>query len=68
MEAESLITDPVLPDVEAFLQVSQMAATVFGQRALNDPALVHDLRKGRECKLATRARIQSFIEAARVSA
>lgn len=55
--------DPVLPDVEKFLQASQMTATAFGQRALNDPTLVHELRSGRECKLKTRARIREFIQA-----
>jgi 2,4-dienoyl-CoA reductase-like NADH-dependent reductase (Old Yellow Enzyme family) len=54
-------TDPVLLDVENFLQASQMTATAFGQRALNDPTLVHELRRGRECKMATRRRIRDFI-------
>lgn len=55
--------DPVLADVESFLQEAQMTATTFGQRALNDPTLVHELRRGRECKRATRRRILTFIEA-----
>jgi hypothetical protein len=54
-------TDPILLDVENFLQASQMTATAFGQRALNDPTLVHELRRGRECKMATRRRIRDFI-------
>lgn len=53
--------DPILLDVESFLQASQMTATAFGQRALNDPTLVHELRRGRECKMATRRRIREFI-------
>jgi hypothetical protein len=53
--------DPVLPEVENFLQASQMTATAFGQKALNDPTLVHELRRGRECKMATRRRIRDFI-------
>lgn len=61
MEAETL-TDPVLADVESFLQSSQMTATAFGQRSLNDPTLVHELRLGRECRRATRARILAFIQ------
>lgn len=62
MDTET-VTDPVLADVEKFLQASQMTATAFGQRALNDPTLVHELRLGRECKRKTRARIQEFIQA-----
>ncbi len=64
MEAQT-DPDPVLATVEKFLQASQMTATAFGQRALNDPTLVHELRRGRECKRATRARIVAFIESAR---
>lgn len=54
--------DPVLAQVEGFLALTGMTATAFGQRALNDPTLVHELRRGRECKRATRARIVEFIE------
>ena len=61
-------TDPVLADVEDFLKASGMTPTAFGVRALNDPTLVHEMRKGRECKRATRARIIEFIEAARSEA
>jgi hypothetical protein len=53
--------DPILADVERFLEASQMTATAFGHRALNDPAFVHELRRGRECKRATRLRIYSFM-------
>lgn len=55
--------DPVLADVESFLKASGMTPTAFGVRALNDPTLVHEMRKGRECKRATRARIVEFIQA-----
>ena len=55
-------TDPILVDVEKFLQAAQMTATAFGQKALNDPTLVHELRNGRECKRRTRARILEYIE------
>lgn len=56
-------TDPVLLAVEEFLKEVQMTPTAFGYRALNDPTLVHELRRGRECKRATRARIMEFIAA-----
>jgi hypothetical protein len=61
MEAETF-TDPVLAEVEKFLQAAQMTPTAFGHKALNDPTLVHELRRGRECKHATRSRILEFIE------
>lgn len=61
--------DPILMEVEDFLRTTGMTATAFGQRALNDPTLVHEMRRGRECKRATRARIAEFIaETARSAA
>lgn len=62
MEAE-IAPDPTLTSVEDFLKQSGMTPTAFGQRALNDPTLVHEMRRGRECKRATRARILEFIQA-----
>lgn len=55
--------DPVLAAVEEFLRQSKMTPTAFGQRSLNDPTLVHEMRKGRECKRSTRAKIMGFIAA-----
>jgi len=56
-------TDPVLAEVEKFLEAADMTPTAFGQKALNDPTLVHEMRRGRECKRATRTRILEFIAA-----
>ena len=53
--------DPILAEIEAFLSRSGVTPTAFGVKALNDPTLVRELRQGRECKRATRARIQEFI-------
>lgn len=61
-------TDPLLAEVEQFLKLGGVTATAFGQRALNDPTFVHELRKGRECKRATRARIRDFMQEARAPA
>jgi hypothetical protein len=61
MQAETE-TDPILEEVEAFLAESAMTPTAFGMRALNDPTFVHELRRGRECKRITRARVQEFIK------
>lgn len=57
-------TDPILDEVEAFLATSGMAASVFGIKVLRDPSLVLDLRRGRELKLRTRARVRAYIEVA----
>lgn len=62
MEAERAPDpDPILAEIESFLEVSSITPTAFGVRALNDPTLVRELRAGRECKRATRAKIQEFI-------
>ena len=60
MDADTAL-DPVLTDIERFLSTTRMTPTAFGRLALNDPALVHELRRGRECMRATRARILQFI-------
>lgn len=56
-----LTLDPVLAEVESFLTETGKTATAFGYDALRDPTLVHELRKGRECKRATRERIRQYI-------
>lgn len=53
--------DPLLADIEAFLARHRYSAARFGQEAVNDSALVLELRKGRELKRATRRRILQFI-------
>ncbi len=55
-------TDPVLAEVETFISATGITPTAFGVKALNDPTLVHEMRKGRECKRATRAKIREFIQ------
>lgn len=60
--------DPVLAEVEAFLDAQQMTATAFGVKCLGDPTFVHELRGGRECKRATVARVRAFIVSAEQSA
>jgi hypothetical protein len=67
MDAE-LLPDPILPIVERFLSEVGMTATEFGQRSVKDPKFVHELRRGRECRRATRARVLTFIEACKTDA
>lgn len=52
---------PLTDQIEAFLGKSGMSATAFGIQAASDPTLVHEMRKGRECKRAIRTRIAEFI-------
>jgi hypothetical protein len=56
--------DPILDTVELFLRASDMSASAFGIECMGDPGLVYELRRGREPRRATRARIRAFIAAA----
>ena len=49
--------------IETFLLQHNMNATEFGARSVNDPALVHEMRRGRECRRAVRQKIAAFIKA-----
>lgn len=52
--------DPLLAEIEGFLEEACMAPTAFGRDALNDPGFVFGLRAGRDCRRTTadRARAQ----------
>jgi 2,4-dienoyl-CoA reductase-like NADH-dependent reductase (Old Yellow Enzyme family) len=52
----------LLQRVESHLRRTGMTATGFGRTALNDPRLVHDLRRGRELRPRTAARIGAFLD------
>ena len=56
---------PLLWHVERHLKDSGVAATSFGRRAVRDPRLVFDLRRGREPGAALAARVLAFIAASR---
>lgn len=51
----------LLNEIEDFLKSSGMSATAFGQRALNDPPFVQQLRDGRDPKMSTAERVRAFI-------
>lgn len=51
----------VLWKVERYLRQSSMPVTKFGRVAVNDPRLVADLRRGREPRPGTAARIEAAI-------
>lgn len=52
----------LLREVEKFLRVSQTAPTRFGRDAVGDPRFVFDLRRGREPRPDTIARVRAFLE------
>jgi len=56
--------DPLLAQIERFLEASGMDPTVFGEKAMNDGNFVRDLRKGRETRRKTRERVERFIKEA----
>lgn len=54
----------LLREVEKFLNRSRTAPAKFGREALGDPRFVFDLRKGREPRAQTVARVVAFLETA----
>ena len=51
----------LLAEIEAVCSRVGMSVTEFGLLALNDPAYVNNLRRGRECKMATIAKVRTAI-------
>jgi len=54
----------LLREVEKFLHRSETAPTRFGREVVGDPRFVFDLRKGREPRPLTVARVRAFLETA----
>jgi hypothetical protein len=55
----------LLREVEKFLKRSEVAPTRFGRDVVGDPRFVFDLRRGREPRAQTVARVRAFIESGR---
>ncbi len=51
----------VIIKIDRYLRQTGMPATKFGRLAVNDPRLVHDLKRGRQPGAAMCARIEAFI-------
>ena len=47
--------------IEGFLEETEMSATTFGIKAVNDSRIVFMLREGRECREETQEKILNFI-------
>ncbi len=54
----------LLTHVERCMRKRNMAASRFGREAAHDPRFVFDLRRGREPRAVTTARVLAFIAAA----
>ena len=55
----------LLREVEKFLRSNETAPTRFGRDAVGDPRFVFDLRRGREPRPSTVARVLAFLETVR---
>jgi len=52
----------LLREVEKFLRQNDTPATRFGREAVGDPRFVFDLRKGRDPRPTTVARVLAYLE------
>jgi hypothetical protein len=52
----------LLREVENFLRHSEISPARFGRKAMGDPRFVFDLRKGRDPRPRTVARVRAFLE------
>lgn len=60
METE-ISLDPLLADIDAYLVRTGMNGGDFGHAAVNDRGFVTTLRRGREPRRKTRARVLQFM-------
>ncbi|MDP1025845.1 hypothetical protein Q5H91_01330 [Sphingomonas sp. KR1UV-12] len=51
----------LLGRIEHYRAVTGTSATRFGRRAVNDPRLIHDMRRGRQPGPAMVARVEAFM-------
>lgn len=55
-------TEELLEKIEVHLAKAGISAAAFGKEAMNDPAFVYELRKGRRVWPETADRVMKFIE------
>lgn len=55
----------LLRDIEAYIRRHHTTPARFGRDVVHDPRFVFDLRKGREPRPATEARVRAYLELAR---
>lgn len=56
------IHSDLIAEIDALCAETGMARSKFGAEAMNDPAFVFELAKGRECRRSTVERVRAFIE------
>jgi hypothetical protein len=52
----------LLTRIQRYLRSSGISPSAFGRRVVGDPRFVHDLRNGREPRIATEARIHAWLD------
>ncbi|WP_185829283.1 hypothetical protein [Sphingomonas ginkgonis] len=52
----------LLREVERYLDNSKVPATKFGRMVMKDPRFVFDLRRGREPRAQTMAKVRQYLE------
>lgn len=60
--------NPLLVDIEAFIETHGLAPSRFGVAALNDNHLIRDLRRGRRLWPETERRVRLFMATYKVEA
>ncbi len=55
----------LLRTIERFLREDGISASRFGREAVNDPRLVHDMRRGRELRLRTEKHVLAYMASRR---
>lgn len=53
--------DDLLSEIDAFCKVHELPETKFGELALGDKPFVSQLRKGRDLRLSTVAKVRAFM-------
>ena len=53
----------LLTRIQRHLRRTGTTPSGFGRRVLNDPRFVHDLRRGREPRPGTQARVHAWLDA-----
>jgi len=52
----------LIAEIEAYCRAHELSVSGFGQRMMNDPRLVHDLRSGRELRRTTERELRAKMQ------
>jgi len=53
--------EKLLLEIDAFLAMAGMSAASLGVQSVNDPAIIYDIRRGKNPRLDTADRIRGFM-------